>query len=182
MAGYIALYVLGLLCFVSLLLVSKDVIQVVKRKASNSDPLLSELKAQDALRELKSKKVLGLVLYVTSFCVMVWFMFYRTPTPDYVVTATELYQQFQDDERGALEMYTNKLIVVTGQYVEESVAYSNPALLLSTSNPQVRVQCNVPGKYADDVKALKVGDDVSLLGQVLGKRGNVMIEKCSVYP
>lgn len=180
MAGYIALYIVGLLFLAGLGYVFRLIFKVGKRENSEGDPLLNKLEIKQAEQTLTSGKVGGIALYSVIFCALIWFMFYHEPVPEYQLTATELFEEFTSDKAQAIAKYRGEYVLVTGKYVGKELVYGSPAVLLQTSNPGQWIQCNLERSSADQVQLLSLEQELSLKGRVLGKTDSVVIEKCSV--
>lgn len=180
MLGYIALFIFGLLFLVGLVRTCRLLIQMLKDKHSDDDPLLDELEAKAAEQNFKSAKTLGFLLYSIIFFSLLWYMFYYEPKPSYQVSSVELYNEFKEDKVKAIAKYRNEYIAVSGIYVGNELVFGSPAILLQTPSELEKVQCNFEGRRSEQTSLLSLGQEVNLRGRVLGKTGNVIIEKCSV--
>lgn len=181
MLGYVALFVVGLLFFAGLAYLFRTLFRLNRKvDASEGDPLLGQLEVKEAEKKIKSGKAIGVLIYSILFCGLIWYLFYYEPAPAYSVTSIELYDEFNRNKEEASTKYQDEYIVVSGQYLGDEIVFGSPAILLATAVESGWVQCNFEGSRATQVSSLSKGQTLSLKGRVLGKRHNVILEKCSV--
>ncbi len=77
------------------------------------------------------------------------------------VTATELYNSFIKDSAKANELYTNKVVQVSGEVSQVSVnQQAQQVVLLKTAVEEAFINCTVEGKKVN----AKAGDKISIKG------------------
>jgi hypothetical protein len=101
--------------------------------------------------------------------------------PDFVVTATSLQKEFEDNEKAASARYINKILEVSGAIA--SVAQADSANLnvsLKTGNDMSSVICTFhtgPG-----ITRFKEGDEITLRGECSGFLMDVLLNNCAAVP
>jgi hypothetical protein len=99
--------------------------------------------------------------------------------PDYVITATQLQKEFEDNETTASAKYTNKIIEVTGKIVSIKPADNNVTnITLATGSDFSSVICTFPA-IADPSKLLQ-GSEITLRGECSGYLMDVLLNNCAV--
>jgi hypothetical protein len=99
--------------------------------------------------------------------------------PDYVITATLLQKEFEDNETTASAKYTNKIIEVTGKIASVKPADNNVITInLVTGSDFSSVICTFPA--LTDPSILKTGDDITLRGECSGYLMDVLLNNCAV--
>lgn len=98
-------------------------------------------------------------------------------TPDYTISANDLFNEFETDEVSALEKYENKILLVTGivEDIKETDSLTN--IILSADNAMVGgVNCAFPKHFNLPNK----GDEVSIKGRCLGYLMTVILNNCTM--
>jgi len=99
--------------------------------------------------------------------------------PDYVITATLLQKEFEDNETTASAKYTGKIIEVTGIIASIKAADSNVInITLTTGNDFSTVICTFPA--IADPSELKPGNEITLRGECSGYLMDVLLNNCAV--
>jgi len=99
--------------------------------------------------------------------------------PDYILTATVLQKDFENNETAASSKYINKILEVTGTIVLVTPGDStNTNISLKTGNDISNVICTFR-KLADPSK-LVPGDNITLRGECSGFLMDVLLNNCSV--
>lgn len=89
---------------------------------------------------------------------------------DFTLEAAALIAAFEKDSSSANKQYVDKLIAVTG-HVKSIDAQSNPVVIaLGESGQMSSIQCSMDSAYANEYKAIKEGDQLSLKGMCTGGR------------
>ncbi len=106
--------------------------------------------------------------------------------PAITVSATELYNSFIKDSAKANELYTNKVLQVSGEVSQVSInQQSQQVFFLKTGIPEAFINCTVEGKKL----SAKTGDKVRIKGICsgyiggdadMGLPGDVFLIRC--YP
>ena len=87
-------------------------------------------------------------------------------TPDYTITATQLFKDFSEDEAGALNKYNNKVLLVEGsiqdiQPVNDSIASIQ---LLADESGLGTIKCGLGKEYVEASKNLQVDETIKIKG------------------
>jgi len=99
--------------------------------------------------------------------------------PDYVITATMLQKEFEDNEATASAKYTNKIIEVTGIIASIKPADNNVInITLTTGSDFSSVICTFPA--IADPSELKPGREITLRGECSGYLMDVLLNNCAV--
>jgi hypothetical protein len=101
--------------------------------------------------------------------------------PDFVVTATALQKEFEDNEKTASARYINKIIEVSGtitSVTQDDSAHIN--ISLKTGNDMSSVSCTFLTKahQSDFV----TGNDITLRGECSGFLMDVQLKNCAQVP
>jgi hypothetical protein len=101
--------------------------------------------------------------------------------PDFVVTATSLEKEFEDNEKAASARYINKILEVSGAIA--SIAQADSANLnvsLKTGNDMSSVICTF---HTGTISTkFKEGDEITLRGECSGFLMDVLLNNCSAVP
>jgi hypothetical protein len=99
--------------------------------------------------------------------------------PDFVITATLLQKEFEDNETTASAKYTNKIIEVTGIITSIKPADNNVInITLTTGSDFSSVICTFPA--IADPSELKPGSEITLRGECSGYLMDVLLNNCAV--
>ena len=99
--------------------------------------------------------------------------------PDYVITATMLQKEFEDNETTASAKYTNKIVEVTGIIASIKPADNNVInITLKTGSDFSSVICTFPA--IADPSELKPGREITLRGECSGYLMDVLLNNCAV--
>jgi hypothetical protein len=99
--------------------------------------------------------------------------------PDFVITATTLQKEFEDNEAAASARYINKILEVSGTIA--SAAPSDSAHLnisLKTGSDISSVNCVFPA--IGDLSKFKPGDEITLRGECSGFLMDVLLKNCAI--
>lgn len=98
--------------------------------------------------------------------------------PDYVITATALQKEFEENETTASTKYINKLVEVTGTVVSVKPAENNSvSIALSTGSDLSSVICTFISLANPSIKA---GDSVTIRGECSGFLMDVLLNNCAL--
>jgi len=91
-------------------------------------------------------------------------------TPDYTITATQLFKYFSEDEAGALKKYNNKVLLIGGTIqdvkpVNDSIA---SVLLFADESGLGTIKCGLGKEYVEASKKLNVDEAVKIKGVCSG--------------
>ena len=99
--------------------------------------------------------------------------------PDFVVTATSLQKEFEDNEVKASARYINKILEVSGTIISITPADSpNINISLKTGSDMSSVICTFPG--ITDPSKLKAGEEITVRGECSGFLMDVLLNNCSI--
>ena len=101
--------------------------------------------------------------------------------PDFVVTATALQKEFEDNEKTASARYINKILEVNGTIASVTLADSaHLNISLKTGSDMSLVICTFPsnGHQANFV----TGNEITLRGECSGFLMDVLLNNCSEIP
>lgn len=90
----------------------------------------------------------------------------ESTTPDFVMSANDLFNEFENDETKALKKYENKIIEVTGKVISVKNNEFDSNIILEADMAMIGgVNCSF--KYKQD-KEIKKGSIVTIKGQCQG--------------
>ena len=98
--------------------------------------------------------------------------------PDFVVTATALQKEFEDNEKNASARYINKILEVTGTIASVTPADSTHLnISLRTGSEMSSIICTFPlkGHQSDFV----TGNEITLRGECSGFLMDVLLNNCA---
>jgi hypothetical protein len=99
--------------------------------------------------------------------------------PDFVITATTLQKEFEDNETAASARYINKIIEVSGIIASTSLSDSaHLNISLKTGSDISSVNCVFPA--IGDLSKFKPGDEITLRGECSGFLMDVLIKNCAI--
>jgi hypothetical protein len=101
--------------------------------------------------------------------------------PDFIVTATSLQKEFEDNEKNASDRYINKILEVTGTISSVTPADSTHLnISLKTGSDMSSVICTFPSKghQSDFV----TGNEITLRGECSGFLMDVLLNNCAEVP
>jgi hypothetical protein len=99
--------------------------------------------------------------------------------PDFIITATLLQKEFEDDEAAASSKYINKILEVTG-----TIASIKPAgkqiisISLNTASDLSSIICTF--EAINDPSRLRNGDEITLRGECSGFLMDVLLNNCAL--
>ena len=83
--------------------------------------------------------------------------------PDYSLTATEVYREFDENELLANERYLNKVIAVKGELSKIEInEKGDPVLVLETGSALGGVRCTMETGQAQQIATLQEGGEVQV--------------------
>ena len=99
--------------------------------------------------------------------------------PDFVVTATVLQKEFEDNEAAASARYINKILEVSGTIVTITPTDSiSTNISLKTGSDFSSIICTFPA--ITDPSKFKTGDEIALRGECSGFLMDVLLNNCAV--
>lgn len=96
--------------------------------------------------------------------------------PDYTLTATEIYREFDEKEPLANERYLNKVIAVQGELSKIEInEKGDPVLVLETGSALGGVRCTMETGQAQQIATLQEGGEVQVKGICTGMLLDVIL-------
>jgi hypothetical protein len=86
----------------------------------------------------------------------------------YQLTATQLYETYQQDEKKADSLYLGKVIEVSGAIDNLQKTDSTVNILLSAGQPTGGINCSLPAEEGSKTSALSKGATVRVKGRCVG--------------
>ncbi len=105
----------------------------------------------------------------------------KRDSPDYSVSADQLYNEYKSNEVAADSKYKGKIVVVSGviQDIGKDII-AQPYIVIGGMGFLDGVQCMFTGSENASVARLYKGQSVKVKGEVVGKMGNVLLNRCSL--
>ena len=105
----------------------------------------------------------------------------RSKVPSYTLSANKLYKEYEDNEVAADAKYKGEIVLVTGriQNIGKDIM-DEPYIVIGGDGFLNGVQCSFAKSEEPSIARLNKGQNVRVKGQVSGKMGNVLIDKCSL--
>jgi hypothetical protein len=101
--------------------------------------------------------------------------------PDFVITATVLQKEFEDNETAASSRYINKILEVSGTIASVAQAdSSNLNISLKTGNDMSSVICTFHSRKNNP--RFNLGDEITLRGECSGFLMDVLLNNCAIVP
>lgn len=99
--------------------------------------------------------------------------------PDFIITATALQKEFENNEAPASARYINKILEVTGTIVSITPADSTHLnISLKTGSEMSSVICTFASMK--DPSKFKTGDEITLRGECSGFLMDVLLNNCAI--
>jgi hypothetical protein len=99
-------------------------------------------------------------------------------TPSYTLTADELFSEYKADEVAADNKYKGKVVLVSGPIRQNGKFMRTAYIVIGGHGFLDGVQCMF-GESAG-VASLSIGSQVTVKGEVGGKKGNVLLRNCTL--
>ncbi len=100
---------------------------------------------------------------------------------DFTLSATELFQEYSENQAVADKKFIDQVIQISGQIFEISTDQQGATVfLLSTGENEAGVLCTLELSESDKVSGKKVGDSISLKGVCTGMLMEVVLNRCRV--
>lgn len=102
-----------------------------------------------------------------------------TPTPSYTLSASDLYNEYENNPVAADQKYENQFIEVSGKIIEiDTEITGKPYVILGPSDYVNHVQCVFGYDDESSVATLSKGQSVTLQGEVTGQFVWVTMKEC----
>ncbi len=102
----------------------------------------------------------------------------RDYSADFEIDASDLINEFSQNEELATKKYSDKILIVTGPIKEINAGSST--LFLDASDPISSITCSFYANEVNVFKKLKLGDVIHVKGKCTGKLIDVVINNCSI--
>jgi len=137
----------------------------------------------------------NLARHVASFAVLVAFVILavgstdtdtdtqkvQSQAPSYTLSANQLYNEYNSNEVAADSKYKGKVVIVTGTIQDIGKDIMDDAYIVIGGGGFLDgVQCTFTKGEQSSVARLSKGQSVRVKGEVAGKMGNVLVNKCSL--
>jgi hypothetical protein len=132
------------------------------------------------------KAGLGIVFLIILIGIITGLYFYnlghkdlQKASPDFVMSADDLLQAFEDNENEASLKYVNKVIEVTGTVLQLNRGENNSLnITLKTGNALSSLICTMAPDT--DPPSLSAGDQITIRGECSGFLMDVLLNNCVV--
>ncbi len=103
----------------------------------------------------------------------------QSEDPSYMLSADQLYSEYNNNEVAADAKYKGEVVVVVGivQDIGKDIL-GNACVVIGGSGFLDGVQCTFAEGEESSIASLSKGQRVQVKGEVAGKMGNVLLEKC----
>ena len=134
------------------------------------------------------KKLLYAILVLVVLVVAGGLIMYNMPAEnvasksvDYTITATELFTEYEADEKAGNTKYIDKIVQVSGKIEDmETDAKGAKVVLIGGNEMGNGVLCTLDKSEESKAAQLKVGDKVSIKGRCTGMLMDVVLNKCTI--
>ena len=105
----------------------------------------------------------------------------QSKAPSYTLSANQLYNEYNSNEVAADSKYKGKVFIVTGTIQDIGKDIMDDAYIVIGGGGFLDgVQCTFTKGEQSSVARLSKGQQVRVKGEVAGKMGNVLVNKCSL--
>lgn len=101
---------------------------------------------------------------------------------DMTINATQLYQQFSENEAQANQQYLDKVVQVRGKLQTINREGSGLNLILDAGSEMGGVICEIPKENIPEGLNLETGRELTIKGQCTGFLMDVVLVKCVIVP
>ena len=101
---------------------------------------------------------------------------------DFVLTANDLYKEYEANDSAANAKYLEKVVAVKGIILEiELENEEEPTVALKTTNPDITVRCGFKKEFLANIRKLKSGDRIKIKGKCDGMdMFGVVMTQCTI--
>lgn len=99
---------------------------------------------------------------------------------DFVLTSSELVNDFEGNETTANKKYVDKIIEVSGVVAEISNDTTGQTLILREADAVSGVSCSFAKSQSTEISSIKVGEKAKIKGQCAGYLMDVKLNKCAI--
>jgi hypothetical protein len=105
----------------------------------------------------------------------------QSQAPSYILTADQLFGDYESSEAAADSKYKGRVVVVSGTIQSTGIDLMNNAYIVIGGEGLLDgVQCSFIKDQKSSVALLSRGQQVKVKGEVVGRVGNVLIYKCTL--
>ncbi len=134
------------------------------------------------------RKILIIILLIGIPVIFVAIYLYTKPvkdlthaSPDYVLEASVLYEEFAQNEAAANKKYVNKILEVSGMLAGKQTN-NNGSTSLFLLDDLMGINCSLDSAYStlekEAVKSLKTGEKIIIKGKCNGMLTDVQLSSC----
>lgn len=132
------------------------------------------------------KILLGVVMFIGLAAILAALYMYNLKQtdmakakPDFVITATALLKEFEDNEAAASAKYISKIVEITGTVATVKPAENNIVnISLVTESDLSSVICTFAA--ISDPSSVKAGDVITIRGECSGFLMDVLLNNCAI--
>ena len=99
---------------------------------------------------------------------------------DFVITSSELVNDFETNESVANKKYVDKIIEVSGIVAEISSDTTGQTLILRDPDEVSGVSCSFALSQSTEITSIKVGEKAKIKGKCAGHLMDVILNKCAL--
>ena len=100
---------------------------------------------------------------------------------DIVVSATQLYTEYSQNEAAANAKYFNKIINVRGVFKSVDKDHTGAvSLALDAGDPMNGVSCELDPRHVSDADQIHAGDTITVNGTCAGVLTDVVLNRCAI--
>ncbi len=104
----------------------------------------------------------------------------RSASPDFTLTAAEVFTLFDEDEQAANKKFLGKTVLVEGVISAISNTSENISIALESDAPLGEVVCELNTTLVKNMDDISVGDVVNIKGECSGKLIDVIFVNCII--
>ncbi|GAA4278612.1 OB-fold protein [Aquimarina mytili] len=101
-------------------------------------------------------------------------------TPNFYLEATNVLEEFQDNETQANTKYLEQVLQITGTISELNITDEKGVISLSDNDSFGSVMCHIDAKENSKLTTLKVGQMITIKGICTGYLMDVVLVKCII--
>ncbi len=135
-----------------------------------------------------SKRTLVIIIsFVVLFLAILFFYYVFQPTkslvkvkPDYVISANELFADFEEDESKANTKYLGKVLEVKGKVRELDISADHISIIMETNDVFGGINCSLATEKFEIEETIVPGTIIKIKGECSGKLMDVMLTNCVI--
>ena len=105
----------------------------------------------------------------------------KSKPADFTLSATELFQEYSENQSVANKKFINQIMEVNGSIFEISEDQQGATVfLLTTGEKEAGVLCTMELGETNKVKGKKIGDNITVKGHCTGMLMEVVLNRCTL--